>query len=100
MAFEFLLWCVGEVWHRAPNRLDQVGEKPDRVVVVGIYRQPCGRQSLPGERLSPLRGQRALAVAGGRVNQGQLWPWPRPEAVEDSLPRYCRASECRRAKSC
>ena len=57
--------------------------------------RPC-----PGEGFGPLRGQGAFAVAGGRVDQDQLWSWPRAEAVEDSLPRHRRASECRRPKSC
>src|SRR3984893_8733320 len=93
--FEFLLQPVCEVWHGAPNRLDQVGDKPDRVVVVAIDSQPCGLHSLPGEGFDPLRGQGTFAVAGGRVHQDQLWSSPRAESVEDLPPRHRRASECR-----
>jgi len=42
---QFLLKRVGEIWHRAPNRLNQVGEKPDRVVVVLSIGQPCALQT-------------------------------------------------------
>src|SRR3977135_642280 len=100
MPFELLLKRVREFWHGAPNRLNQVGEKPDRVVVVAIDSQPCALQTLLGKDLAPLRGQGALPVAGGRVNEDQLWSSPRAEAVEDSLPRHRRAIECRRSESC
>src|ERR1700730_7124059 len=98
--FEFLLQCVCEVWHGAPNRLDQVGKKPDRIVVVAIDSQPCALQALSGEDFAPLRGQGAFAVAGRRVDEDQLRSSSGGEAVEDSLPRHRRAIECRRSKSC
>src|SRR4030081_2708904 len=91
---------VGEIWHRAPKRLKQEGEKPDRVVVVAIDSQPCALQTLLGKDLAPRRARGALPVAGGRVNEAQLWSSPGAEAVEDSLPRHRRAIECRRSESC
>lgn len=40
----------------------------------------------------PLLGDGALAVTAGRVDQDQLWSWPRAEPVQDSLPRQVCAS--------
>src|SRR6516225_983719 len=100
MPFEFLLQYVGEVWHRAPNRLNQMREKPVRVVVIAVDGQPCALQTLSGEGFAPLRGQRALAVTGGRVDEHQLRSARGGEAAQDALPRHSRTIERRRSKSC
>ena len=71
-SFEFLLKGVRQVWHGASNRLNQVREKPVRVVVVAVDGQPCGLQAASGEVFGPLRGQRAFAVSGRRVDEKQL----------------------------
>src|ERR1700731_926996 len=98
MAFKFLLERRREVWKGSPNRLNQVGEKPGRVVIVAIDCQPCGLHPLCGQYVGPLRSQGALSVAGGRVDENQLRPWPRAHAVEDSAPRHCAPSEVLRSK--
>jgi len=89
--FEFLLQRVCEVWHGAPNRLNQVGDKPDRVVVVAIDSQPSGFQTLSGEGFGPLCGQGTFAVPGGCVNEDQFWSSARAEAIKDSSPLHRRA---------
>src|SRR6516164_1465933 len=100
MPFEFLLKGVGQIWHGAPNRLNQVREKPDWVVVVAIDSEPRALHTLPGEDFAPLRGQRAFAVTGGRVDEDQLRSPLGAEALQDALSRHCRTIERRRSKSC
>src|SRR5258705_12126600 len=75
-----------------------MGEKPDHIVVVAVDGQPCALQTIEGQGFTPLRGQGALAVAGGGVNEHQLWSSSRAEALKDPAPPNRRASERGRTK--
>ena len=85
MLLEHLPQRGGQLGTNPPDRLQQVGEEPHRVVVVVVDRQPAHRDAVAHEFLAPLRGQRALAESGRRVNEYQPSPAARAERLDQTV---------------
>ena len=71
VVFEDLPEFRREVGSDETNRLDEVGQEPHDVVVVGVDAQPGHRDTVVGEDAALLRCEGALAETRGGVNQDQ-----------------------------
>jgi hypothetical protein len=93
-----LVELAAECRPRPAHRLDQVGQEPDGVVVIGIDGDPGELNPVGGQFLRPLRGQGALAEARRGVDDRQPALLARAQNAQQSGPVHQGAGWCRRSE--
>ncbi|MEV0766706.1 hypothetical protein [Nocardia salmonicida] len=73
------------------DRLDQVQQEPDRVVVVRVDIEPASGDAVGCHLLTPLGGQCALAETGWRVDDDEPGPGVDVHQVQEALAAHERA---------